>query len=486
MSIYLLANVGTRDVQIDTPQDLPAELIANAKTGQLKARPAGAYLRQEAQFNRFQHQLRMPMIEKALRYIGVQAETPLRIVLFATDQPDQVRAEYRDNDTIEYANLMQKLLAARYQKSGLAKKQISIRSTRHNPADYDLMLEFYRAQLPAIAGQAPTPGQVYLLIAGGTPQMNTMLLFVGSEIFGPNALPLYVSQEFDRAHTLDVTRQLYLQAVQQNIAVVLEAYAYESALELVRKVNDYLDADQSGLLHSALRYGIERLNLNFDAAARAFDMTIASSRRLRGDIQSFRREVEDQSEQAMLRDTIFLAQIAVRRGAWADFLSRLHRFSEGCLQLVAERDEIGVQWSDRTTRSSYATQWWSRRRELLVTLNLATALPSDDENVARRVSRENLRTIITALAVGEEHESIRLGLRELELIDRPIPLRNNIVHRFNPLSRDDIEQKAQMSVDELLAAMRRAYELLFGVSVPVESPYDALNRLCAHLLKGDK
>jgi hypothetical protein len=482
MSIYLLANVGTRDVQIDTPQDLPAELIANAKTGQLKARPAGAYLRQEAQFNRFQHQLRMPMIEKALRYIGVQAETPLRIVLFATDQPDQVRAEYRDNDTIEYANLMQKLLAARYQKSGLAKKQIFIRSTRHNPADYDLMLEFYRTQLPAIAGQAPTPGQVYLLIAGGTPQMNTMLLLIGSEVFGPDAQPLYVSQEFDRAYVLDISRQLYRKAVERDTIAILKAYAYSSALDLVEQGRNYFDTDQVSLLRSTLCYGIERRNLNLTAAAQAFDDTIASSRSLRGTIRSFLREVEDVSEVLLLRETIFLAQLAARTENWADFLSRLHRFSEGCLQLVAERDEIGVQWSKGSKRSTFDAAWWSQQHTLLTELGLDKAEPG----AARRVDRESLRKIIGALATKPEQESIRASLVDLELVDRPIPLRNDIVHRFNPISRKDIEQKVEVTVDELLAAMRRAYELLFGVSVSVESPYDALNHLCVQLLKGEK
>ena len=44
MSVYLLANIGTRDVQLDTFGDIPAELI-NARTGQLIPRLAGEYLR---------------------------------------------------------------------------------------------------------------------------------------------------------------------------------------------------------------------------------------------------------------------------------------------------------------------------------------------------------------------------------------------------------------------------------------------------------
>ena len=489
MTTYLLANVGTRDIQLDPFDDLPPELVANPKLGQLKARPAGEYLLQKAQFARFQDRLRLPMIEKALRFITPKPDGELRIVLFATDQDASVSPFYRDNDTVHFAHLIRELLFARYQKNGLVKKQIEIRTTSQSPADYDLMLDFYRSKLPELAGRTPAPGPVYLLIAGGTPQMNTMLLFVGSEFFGPAMQPLYVSQENDRAFTLDVARQLYLQAVRRNLSIVLGAYAYSSALELLDQSAGYLDQDEVRLLRAALTYASARRNLDFETAARAFDATVASTRALRGMVQSLQREVEDQSEQAKLRETIFLAQLAARTGAWADFLNRLYRFSEGCMQLVAERPPLGVVWSDARRRVSYDARWWEAHRALLAAQGLAAAeAPADleAEKKAREADRTNMRTIIAALSTAAEHEAIRQFLVELAVVERPVPLRNDIVHRFTPISRDEIERKAGVSVEALLAALRRAFQHAFGVVVPEESPYDMLNRLCADILKGEK
>lgn len=485
MSVYLLANIGTRDVQLDSLDDLPPELVANAKTGQLKARRAGEYLQE--QFARFQQRIRLPMLEKALRFITPKPGPDLRIVLFATDQDESVQPFYRDNDTLHFAQLIRELLFARHQQDGLAKKQIEIRTTSLNPADYDLMHDFYSKELPVLARRTPAPNPAFLLIAGGTPQMNTMLLFVGSAVFGPATQPLYVSQEFDRAHHLDIARQLYLQAFQRGIEVVLRAYTYSSALELLDKSADYLEGEQARLLRAALSYGLARRNLDLEAAARAFDATIAGTRALRGMVQSLQGEVEDLREPAKLRETIFLAQLAARGGAWADFLSRLHRFSEGSLQLIAEG--LGVAWGDPRKRASYARAWWDANRPLLASLGLAAPAPPDDagsENKAREVDRANLRLIVAALAQGPEHEALRQALAELELVDRPVALRNDIVHRFTPISQAEVEARAAASVDELLAAMRNAYRYVFGAVVPEESPYDSLNRLCADILRGQK
>ncbi|RRR65920.1 MAG: hypothetical protein EI684_21760 [Candidatus Viridilinea halotolerans] len=486
MTTLLICNIGTRDLQLDSLDGLPTELVANPKTGQLKARPAGEYLLQKEHFAQFKDRLRMPMIEKALRFITPAPDADLRIVLFATDQDEHVAPFYRDGDTIHFAHLIKDLLFLRHQKTGLVKKQIEIHTTNHNPADYDLMIDFYRQKLPKIADVNPKPQPIYLLIAGGTPQMNTMLLFIGSETFGAATQPLYVSQDFDRAHTLDVARQIYLQAVQRNLKVMLDAYVYSSALQVLDQTADYLDTEPAQLLRAALNYGIARRNLDLATAACAFDQSIKLTRGLRGTIQSLQREVEDQSEQAKLRETIFLAQLARRTHNWADFLARLHRFSEGCMQLLAE--DLQVQWS-KSTRETYAQAWWDAQRALLAGVGMAQATPPEKsaaENFARRVDRENLRKVLGALATAPEHAHIRQFLVELEPVDRPIPLRNNIVHRFTPISQEEIERKAEATVDDLLAAMRRAYQAAFGVVVPEESPYATLNRLCLDMLKGQR
>lgn len=484
MTTYLLANIGTRDVQIDSHEDLPPEVV-NPKTGALIPRRAGVYLRQPEQFTRLQSRLRIPMIEKALRLIAPKPDANLRIILFATDQPETVMSHYRDGDTIFFAELIRDMLFERHRATGLSKKQIEVRLTDSNPGDYDQMHDFYRKYLPNIVDRKPAPNPAYLLIAGGTPQMNTMLLLIGTEVFGPSAQPLYVSQELDRALTLDTTRLLYRQALQRNLEVVLRTYAYSSALKLLDKNEGYFESETDRLLRAALDYGVARRNLDLNSAVKAFDQTIALTRALRGSVHSFQQEVVDQSETALLRETIFLAQIADTTENWADFLNRLFRFSEGTMHLLAER--LDVAWGDKKTRSSYKESWWNNHRALLSGLGLATPEPPADpthENSTREVDRINLRKIIAALATQPEHEPIRKTLDHLAIVDQPVSLRNDIVHRFTPISRDEVEKRTGTSVNDLLAAMRQAYRDAFTVVVPDESPYDSLNKVCSDILRG--
>jgi hypothetical protein len=486
MSLYLLANIGTRDVALGSLDDLPAEVV-NPKSGLPIPRLAGEYLLQKDAFARHAARIQLPMIEKALKLIAPRNWGDLRIVLFATDQDTRVAEHYRANDTIHYGHLIRELLFARYEKDGMAKKQIEVRRSTSNPADYDQMYDFYHQELAVIARRDPPPNPAYLLIAGGTPQMNTMLLLLGTEAFGPGAVPLYASEERDRARKLDTVRLLYRQAFQRNLDVMLEAYAYGSALQLLQRNVDYLESEQAQLLESALRYALARRNLDLASAVQTLDDAIVSTRSLRETIASFQQEAEDGSDEALLRETIFLAQIAARSEGWADFLGRLHRFSEGCMQLLGER--LGIVWSNAKKRSSYAPRWWDAQRSMLAQLGLASADPPADpqaENAAREVDRSNLRTIITALAGAPEHEAVRLALAELDRLDAPISLRHDIVHRFTPVSQDEIEKKAGASIEVILAAMRQTYQYAFGRPVPAESPYDSLNRLCADILKGQR
>lgn len=484
MAILLLANVGTRDVQLNDISEIPAELINPKKDG-LHPRKAGEFLRQPENFKRFKNQLRLPMIEKALRYIAPNSWANVIIILFGTDQHEHVAAYYRDGDTIHFAELIKDILFERHKTSGLTKKQIQVIRTRDNPADYDLMYDFFRQQLPMIAEKARDGNLVYFLIAGGTPQMNTMLLFVGSEIFGAQAMPLYVSQDHDRASVLDITQQLYRRALQRSLQVMLRAYAYDPALKVLDENASYLDSLVVSLLRSTLNYATARRNLDLEAALRAFDPVLRETRTLRGTVASLQKEVEDQDEKTKLRETIYLAQLAEQTGNWADFLSRLHRFSEGTMQLMAE--SLAVKWSDKKTRSSYAVSWWNTNRAMLASLKLAdteTPANQETENEARKVDRNNLRMILEEILPHDSSQRHALG--KLAILDKAIPLRNDIVHRFHPISRDEIERRASAPISEMLLAMRQAYRDAFNAEVSDESPYDTINRLCHDILQEKK
>ena len=209
------------------------------------------------------------------------------------------------------------------------------------------------------------------------------------------------------------------------------------------------------------------------------------TRELREHVAELQQSVADSSEEVLLLETIYLAQLAEQNEDWSDFLARLHRFSEGCMQLIAER--LGVEWSDPKKRASYKAAWWNAHRPMLHELGLAEAVPPPNpeaENSHREVNRSNLRKIIERLARDQDQPRFLAALDELAVVDRPILLRNDIVHRFRPISRDEVERRAKVQVPDLLAAMRSAYQHAFGVSIGAEHPYTMINNLCDRFLRG--
>ena len=140
------------------------------------------------------------------------------------------------------------------------------------------MYDFYRERLPDLQRQFPADALFHLLIAGGTPQMNTMLLFVGSEIFGRLARPIYVSPDRDRALPLAIVRQLYAEALRRNLAALLHAYAYGPAADLIQREAGAFSAEQEELLTGVLRAVEARRNFDFSGAAAALDPVFARSR----------------------------------------------------------------------------------------------------------------------------------------------------------------------------------------------------------------
>jgi hypothetical protein len=238
------------------------------------------------------------------------------------------------------------------------------------------------------------------------------------------------------------------------------------------------------LLRAVFQYAIARRNIDLETAAGAFDETFQTTRDLREAIDTLQQEVTDTSEQAKLQETIYLAQVAAETGTWLDFLTRLHRFSEGCMQVMA--DALGVAWSTKE-RSSYKETWWDDHRPLLHDLGLAAAeKPAEpgQENHLREVDRGNLRRIVARLAEQQAQQAYLAALADLEVVDRPIPLRNRVVHDFTPLAVEEIEQKAQGSISDLLAHMRSAYRHAFGIPVPEEHPYRYINEVCERILGG--
>lgn len=479
MKTWLLVNVGTRDVQVND-LEMPPDAV---RPSGLVARVAGEHLLQPDVFAQSRSRILIPMVDKTLEYLGVRAKpekwkvgidaTHLEVVLFATDQPQTVAPHHRNSDTVHFAAIIKDILFEQY---GVFKKQITILLSDKNPSDYDQMYDFYSSKLPGLAERIKPDDQVYLLIVGGTQQMNTMLLLLGGEHLGARIHPLYVNPDSKRPIELDIYQQLTRQAARRSLRILLsDVYAYPAAKELIIQERAAL-GEQAELL-ALLHYADERRNFDFEAAVITLDLAVKQTRVLRERLCQLQDQLVPATEAMKVRETIFLAQIAEERGDWADFLARLHRFSEGSLQLMA--DSLGVIWGDKKQRSSYQKQWWAANYHWLASLGLV-------EDARGEPDRRNMRAITTYLANQQQQAGFLAALESLSVIDQPIPLRNNIVHRFTPLSESEIITRAGCSPKELIAAMRTSYQHQFQIQVPEIHSYREINTLCFELLEGTR
>ncbi len=482
MTILLLCNIGNRDVQLDDAVELPPE-VRKSPGNMLIPRLAGEHLNQPDVLKTVLEHIRMPMVEKALQHViaqhSPQTMEHISLVLFATDQPEDVEAHYRNNDTVAFARLIQSVLVQRHQKDGLVKKRVYIKTTSSNPADYDLMHDFYLQELPRIRqhSSANDDTAVYLLLAGGTPAMNTMLLFAGSEVFGVQAHPLYVSEKQTHAFTLDIVRQLHAAALKRNLTILLHAAAYAPARELLAQSPRVLDDKTHAILDALLRYAEQRRTFRWNEAAATLDTAQRDARNLRAPILRLQQDVAEPGDHAFLRETIFLAQHAVEVEHWLDFLLRLYRFHEGCLQLMAEA--VGVEWS-ANDRASYKERWWNANRAAF-----SEATQHEVENRRREVNRTSMRMVVAELAEQQARDDLRAALAALEVVAKPLSLRNRVEHGYTPFSRGEIEQHAGVTCDHLLEQMRTAYQHAFQATLPATHPYADINALCARLLEGE-
>lgn len=479
MKTWLLVNIGTRDVQVNG-MEMPPETMFQSS---LVARLAGEYLLQPNVLAQARSKIVIPMVNKTLDYLGVRKKPEawknsvepanLEVVLFATDQPETVVPRYRNSDTIHYAAIIKDLLFEQY---GVFKKQITIILSDNNPSNYDQMHDFYSSKLPLLAKKIGADDQIYLLIVGGTQQMNMMLLSLGAEHLGARTRALYVNPDNKLPVELDIYRQFTRQAVRRSLRILLsEAHAYPAAAELIEQERATL-GEQAELL-ALLRYADQRRNFDFETAVTTLNLPIKQTRKFHERLCQLRDELIPPTEALKVRETIFLAQLADERGDWADFLARLYRFSEGSLQLMA--DELHVKWGDKKERSSYQKQWWAANQDWLTPLGLA-------EDARGKPDRRNMRDINTHLANQLQKVDFLAALETLGLIDRPMPLRNDIVHRFTPLSESEIIAKAGCSPKELIAAMRTCYQHQFQIHVPEIHPYREINTLCFELLEGTR
>ncbi len=488
MTVFLLANVGNRDVQMSKETPVPGEVHPGWNP---HASRRGLGLALMANWPDCAPYLRLPIIGKAADFIRKEAGRIDRVILVSSDQSaaEGVADRYLAQDTCELAPVVERLLVGQH---GVPEGAVEHWTVTTNPADYGEMQAFFRENLPNLLEDYPDAA-FYLEVSGGTPAMTSMLLAVGAETFGLAAHPLYVSERAEEPFPLDLGRRTVAEALASTIRANLAIYAYHAAMDTVQ--------DNAGLLceffpvdplEAVLAYARQRVNFNFDRARAALSGVPHGpwSDRL-DDLASDLHE--DQAEW-LLQEIVYNAEIKLRTGDYGDFLVRVFRFDEAARRTAALR--LGARLVDREGQPDADGEFFDPAfiteipglREYLESKNVRFA-----QGDLAPANRYVMSCTIAFLADQQGDQAPRTLLKRLGKLDQLSKVRNAsfAVHTFDGVSRQRMVQAftsnpealgTDAEIDEMMAVLREVCALATGEPFVAANPYDAINALVEILL----
>jgi len=498
MTVLFLANVGTRDVQLQDASVLPPGLQDRPHPRQL-----GRAILED--YGRYAPSLRVPMISACVRWLleheGVDPDH-LYVHLFASDQPEPPTTPERFwlDDTILFARVIRHFLlqgglewespadqGARLRRERrplrLAGSHVHIHTIQGSPADYRNLLDFFGRELPRLAERLAPEDRVYLEVAGGTPAMASMLVVGGVEAFGGRTRTLYLEQGATEPYPLGIESVLLARRLRETLHAQVHIYAYAVARETFAREKDLLspDLERQKLLAAVLEYGQARLAFDFDQARDALSRACEhADGQVATLLRQWWRELEPdrRNAPALLAELIHATRILYHLGHYADFTQRLFRFQEASFRCLVER--MGGRYKD-TEGKRIDSAWLESVPGLL---DFLKAYPTPDGQPLRLEGELN-RISLGALAdfFVQNDRSLQEAVKELHRLSAVADLRNKGLagHGFQGVSKGDLNQAFGEDANGLLPLLERIYQALFGGPVG-SSPYEDLNGLIQELL----
>lgn len=486
MSVWLLANVGNSDLQIDNSK-LPGAPAAEDPEKWWTPRRIGEAVRDNP--DRFAGTIKLPLLEPTINWLfeheNVTGED-LRLVLFASDQPreDTIESEWL-KDTYPIAEALCKIVTDK--PFHIPQKQSRIERILGSPADYSNMLSFYTQALPRVAKRVAPDDRIFLEVSGGTPAMASMLIVMGVEVFGERVRTLYVERGATVPYEVSVSRELFARKTRDTLCDQVKLHAYAVALQTLKDAGPLIDPDDDHrrLLAAVLNYADRRLSFDFDRARNA----LQNARQLSiGEAQArigrWLRELESSDTAEHLSELLHSANIKLKFGDYADFTQRIFRFQEATFRSMLE--QIGIQYSDKDGK--YVKNEWVQTQPGLDKfldgyVNPQTQKP-DRVKLDRPLNRYSLGAMAEYFARTEKWKRWRGTVQALHKLSAVADLRNKGVagHGFDGIGKKDISQAYGDTPEVLLRDLNTIYQEVFE-RAPGPNPYDAINILILDLIQ---
>lgn len=459
MDVWLIANVGQRDLQLDG-QALDAKGLRAEGT-----RIARAYVS-------LKDRLSAPMLSPALEYLASQAGTTgARVLLVATSQED---SRFRDGDTLTCAAVLGRLLHERH--GAVVREAPLVRVVTSQPNLYDRLLAEYTGE--TLRDMEPAD-RYCLLLAGGTPAANAALLVAGVWFFGEKAQALSVGADTGLARPMNIGERIFA------------SYRRDRILELLAR-RDFAGAALLAPVHQAralAEAAAQRMNLDLKPSHRILETLRKAGGGLAGQIEVLHEQARllaAGDKPAMMREVYWNALVKWRRGEYADFLGRVWRLREAALQ-EALSALTGLNLADEYG-SRIPFERWVRGQPALVAA-IEKALSERSGEKLRQIGQSAwLLSVILEWKTGVDPglpAALRACSGAAAALEPLSGLRNKCIlaHGFKGLSKDAILGRLPSHDEKALLDNLAA---LLGVwnTAPGDDPYEqfaeAIKEIVSH------
>jgi len=472
MSTLVLCNVGVRDLQVEGVPDNRCE----------GARVLGQRLLEN--LDEWRDKISAPLIAPVLEYVhrSSQLKNSMRLVLFVTDQAQEIPKKLRAQDTIYFGQVLREVLP--HVVGFPLSTEVRAIPKDLNPSVPDEMYEAYGDMLRDYGQEWE---HVHVVISGGIPACNSALLLQALRRFADRCQPIYQPYGGDPI-VVRIADQIRENVQEEIVLDRLGACDFAAARAGLKQ----LDVGTRGQCALAIvDYGLYRTNFDFEQATQALR---EAERFCSGEARSFAAESRQELEQLQGRDSerllqeLYLnARITWNQGRYVDFLGRLFRFDEAVLRhLVEQVLHLPTEENQESLRG------W--QEGILADKGLCQFLQNKGlqyHKPNRRVLRDMLSYVLVPDARGpsgkpylvdNQRDKIERITRILDGWQRLTGLRNKsiIAHGYAGIARDDIEANCKTNPVE---DMRTVLHIM-GCPPPRESSMDRIGPLVRRELLG--
>lgn len=478
--VLILANVGSRDVKYQGKYVSPA-------------REKGAEI--WSRFDELSSEVELPILSPSIRYIEslayrypeiCESEAEATLRLFYTDQED---ATHRSGDTLEFAKIAKgKILDEffRAKREGFRfkrEKDIFLSRVHSDPSRYDYMHRFYEEFLANNQHlQKPEEYVCFVLLTGGTSQMNAMLLLHAVRHFGTNCVQVYVKPG-EEPMSLRVGEQISKADARKRFNDVLKSLQFRAAARISN------DAFGNVWRTEACRYAEHRLAFDFKRARVSCDEALKAVEgdpertleRHADDASRLERGVSASDQSLLIAELFYNLEVKHRCGEFVDVLGRCFRLQEALLTWIMESNTAIKTGKERSLSKQEAMV---RNVGGLWDFLKKYRLP-DGKNLdlGRPINRISLMAVAEYLCCEEsglQEEERRRAVRVVESansIEKLADLRNEaiVAHGFRGMSGDELIE--EYGSDSLIEDLRKSVGDALGRDLSVNPFVELAERL---------